>query len=174
MTWPKELIFQTPNKYYIPDDLVEKDTMGFIGEFREFAMKGNVLDMAVGIIIGAAFGSIITSLVKDIIMPPLGLILGNVNFTDLFISLDGKSYASLAVAQAAGAPTINYGLFINTIINFIIVALAIFIVIRRVNEMKRKPEPAKPNTKECPFCKESIPKNAVKCSHCTSDLGLGQ
>ncbi len=144
--------------------------MGFIGEFKEFAMKGNVLDMAVGIIIGAAFGSIVNSLVKDIIMPPLGLVLGKVNFTDLFISLDGKTYASLAAAQAAGAPTINYGLFVNTIINFIIVALAIFIVIRKVNAMKRKPAPPEPNTKECDYCKESIPKAAVRCPHCTSDL----
>lgn len=144
--------------------------MSFVGEFKEFAMKGNVLDMAVGIIIGAAFGGIVNSLVKDIIMPPLGLFLGKVNFTDLFVSLDGKSYASLAAAQAAGAPTINYGLFINTIINFIIVALAIFVVIRQVNAMKRKPAPPEPNTKECPYCKESIPKAAVKCPHCTSDL----
>lgn len=144
--------------------------MGFVGEFKEFAMKGNVLDMAVGIVIGAAFGGIVSSLVKDIVMPPLGLFLGKVNFTDLFISLDGKSYASLAAAQAAGAPTINYGLFINTIINFIIVALAIFVVIRQVNAAKRRPAPPEPNTKECPYCKESIPKAAVKCSHCTSDL----
>jgi large conductance mechanosensitive channel len=144
--------------------------MGFIDEFKEFAMKGNVLDMAIGIIIGAAFGGIITSLVKDVIMPPLGLILGKVNFTDLFMSLDGKTYATLAAAQAAGAPTINYGLFINTIINFLIVALAIFILIRKVNAIKKKPVPPEPNSKDCPFCKESIPKAAVKCSHCTSDL----
>ncbi len=133
-------------------------------------MKGNVMDMAVGIVIGAAFGSIISSLVKDIIMPPLGMALGKVNFSDLFISLDGKSYASLAAAQAVGAPTINYGLFINTIINFIIVALAIFVVIRQINAMKKKPAPPEPNTKECPYCRESIPEAAVKCSHCTSDL----
>lgn len=144
--------------------------MGFISEFKEFAMKGNVMDMAIGIIIGAAFGSIVNSLVKDVIMPPLGLILGRVNFTDLFISLDGKTYASLAEAQAAAAPTINYGLFINTIINFLIVALAIFVVIRKINAMKKKPAPPEPNTKECPYCKETIPKAAVKCSHCTSDL----
>ncbi|MDM7934076.1 MAG: large-conductance mechanosensitive channel protein MscL [Methanothrix sp.] len=145
--------------------------MGFIQEFKEFAMKGNALDMAVGIIIGAAFGGIVNSLVKDIIMPPLGLVLGRVNFTDLFISLDGKTYESLASAQAAGAPTINYGLFINTIINFLIVALAIFMVIRQVNAMKRKPAPPEPNTKECPYCKEAIPKAATRCPHCTSDLG---
>jgi large conductance mechanosensitive channel len=108
--------------------------------------------------------------VKDVLMPPLGLVLGKVNFTDLFISLDGKTYATLAEAQAAAAPTINYGLFINTIINFIIVALAIFVVIRQINAMKRKPAPPEPNTKNCPYCMESIPKAAIKCSHCTSDL----
>jgi len=141
-----------------------------VDEFKEFAVKGNAVDMAVGIIIGAAFGAIVNSLVKDIIMPPLGLILGRVNFTDLFIALDGKAYPSLAAAQAAGAPTINYGLFINTIINFIIVALAIFIVIRRINAMKKAPAPPAPNTKECPYCRETIPLAAVKCPHCTSDL----
>ncbi len=144
--------------------------MGFISEFKEFAMKGNVLDMAIGIIIGIAFGSIISSLVKDIIMPPLGLILGNVDFTDLFISLNGQSYPSLAAAQAAGAPTINYGVFINTIINFLIIALAIFLVIRQINAMKKKPEEKAPDTKKCPYCKESISKDAVRCPHCTSDL----
>jgi large conductance mechanosensitive channel len=144
--------------------------MGFIGEFKEFAMKCNVLDMAVGIIIGAAFGGIISSLVKDVIMPPIGMLMGGINFGDLFVALDGKSYASLAAAQAAAAPTINYGLFINAIINFLIVALAIFLLIRQVNALKKKPAPPEPNSKECPFCKESIPKAAVKCSHCTSDL----
>jgi large conductance mechanosensitive channel len=144
--------------------------MGFVSEFKEFAMKGNVLDMAVGIIIGAAFGAIISSLVKDVIMPPIGMIMGGINFGDLFIALDGKTYASLAAAQAAAAPTINYGLFINTIINFLIVALAIFMLIRQVNAAKKKPAPPEPNTKDCPFCKESIPKAAIKCSHCTSDL----
>jgi len=133
-------------------------------------MKGNVLDMAVGIIIGVAFGGIINSLVKDVIMPPIGMIMGGINFADLFIVLDGKTYASLAAAQAAAAPTINYGLFINAIINFLIVTLAIFMLIRQVNAAKKKPAPPEPNSKECPFCKESIPKAAVKCSHCTSDL----
>ncbi|MCX6680127.1 MAG: large conductance mechanosensitive channel protein MscL [Methanothrix sp.] len=144
--------------------------MGFIGEFKDFAMKGNVLDMAIGIIIGVAFGGIINSLVKDVIMPPIGLIMGGTNFADLFIALDGKTYASLAAAQAVAAPTINYGLFINAIINFLIVALAIFMLIRQVNAAKKKPAPPEPNSKDCPFCKESIPKAAVKCSHCTSDL----
>ncbi len=144
--------------------------MGFIGEFRDFAMKGNVLDMAVGIIIGAAFGGIVSSLVKDVIMPPIGMIMGGMNFADMFVALDGKTYATLTAAQAAAAPTINYGLFINAIINFIIVALAIFLLIRQVNAAKKKPAPPEPNSKECPFCRESIPKAAVKCSHCTSDL----
>jgi large conductance mechanosensitive channel len=144
--------------------------MGFISEFKDFAMKGNVLDMAIGIIIGVAFGGIVNSLVKDVIMPPIGMIMGGINFGDLFLALDGKTYASLAAAQAAAAPTINYGLFINAIINFLIVALAIFMLIRQVNAAKKKPAPPEPNSKECPFCKESIPKAAIKCSHCTSDL----
>ena len=144
--------------------------MGFIGEFKEFALKGNVLDMAVGIIIGAAFGGIVSSLVKDVIMPPIGMLMGGINFADLFITLDGKAYATLAEAQAAAAPTINYGLFVNAIINFIIVALAIFVLIRQVNAARKKPVPPEPNTKECPYCKESIAKAAVKCPHCTSDI----
>jgi large conductance mechanosensitive channel len=144
--------------------------MGFVSEFRDFAMKGNVLDMAVGIIIGAAFGSIVNSLVKDVIMPPIGMIMGGINFADMFVALDGKTYATLAAAQAAAAPTINYGLFINAVINFIIVALAIFLLIRQVNAARKKPAPPEPNSKECPFCRETIPKAAVKCSHCTSDL----
>ncbi|MDD1738735.1 MAG: large-conductance mechanosensitive channel protein MscL [Methanothrix sp.] len=144
--------------------------MGFISEFKEFAVKGNVMDMAVGIIIGAAFGSIVNSLVKDVLMPPIGMITGGINFADLFYALDGKTYATLAEAQAAAAPTINYGLFINSIISFIIVALAIFVLIRKVNALKKQPAPPEPNTKSCPFCMESIPLAAVKCSHCTSDL----
>ena len=144
--------------------------MGFIGEFKEFALKGNVLDMAVGIIIGAAFGGIVSSLVKDVIMPPIGMLMGGINFADLFIALDGKAYATLAEAQAAAAPTINYGLFINAIINFVIVALAIFVLIRQVNAARKKPVPPEPNTKECPYCRESVAKAAVKCPHCTSDL----
>lgn len=144
--------------------------MGFIGEFKEFALKGNVLDMAVGIIIGAAFGGIVSSLVKDVIMPPIGMLMGGINFADLFITLDGKAYATLAEAQAAAAPTINYGLFVNAIINFIIVALAIFVLIRQVNAARKKPVPPEPNTKECPYCKESVAKAAVKCPHCTSDI----
>lgn len=142
-------------------------------EFEEFAMKGNVLDMAIGIILGLAFGKIITSLVNDIIMPPVGMLLGNVDFTNLFISLSGQSYATLAEAQAAGAPTINYGIFINTIIDFLIVAFVIFLLVRQVNKMKRKEEAAPPNAKDCPYCKESIPLQATRCPHCTSELGSG-
>jgi large conductance mechanosensitive channel len=145
-------------------------------EFKEFAMRGNVLDMAVGIIIGTAFGTIIKSLVSDIIMPPIGLLLGKVDFTNLFAVLKtgtkaAAPYTSLTEAQAAGAVTINYGMFINTIINFIIVALAIFMVIRSMNKFK-KPEaiPAEPTTKDCPYCLISVPIKATRCPHCTSEL----
>ena len=145
-------------------------------EFKEFAMRGNVVDMAVGIIIGAAFGTIISSLVADIIMPPVGLFLGNADFSNLFLVLkEGKvagPYASLAAAKAAGAVSMNIGVFINTIINFIILAFAIFLVIRSINRMKRKEEkpPAVPTTKECPYCISTVPIKATRCSHCTSDL----
>ena len=144
--------------------------MGFISEFKEFAMKGDVLDMAVGIVIGLAFGAIITSLVKDIIMPPLGLLLGSVNFSDLYDISGWKDLRFSGSSTGCSAPTINYGLFINTIINFLIVALAIFLLIRQINAAKKKPAPPEANTKECPYCKESIAKAAVKCSHCTADL----
>ncbi len=141
-------------------------------EFKEFAMRGNVLDMAIGIIIGAAFGKIVSSLVNDVIMPPIGLLLGKVNFSHLFINLSGVEYASLAEAKAAGAATINYGLFINTIIDFTIVAFAIFLVIRQINRLKTKPEekPKAPTTKECPFCISVIPIKATKCPNCTTQL----
>jgi large conductance mechanosensitive channel len=139
-------------------------------EFRDFVMKGNVLDLAVAVIIGAAFGKIVTSFTNDIIMPPIGMLLGNVNFTDLFIALDGNQYASLAIAQAAGAPTINYGVFINTIIDFVIVALVIFMIIRTMNRMKKEPALAAPATKECPYCYTQIPIPAIRCPHCTSEL----
>jgi large conductance mechanosensitive channel len=145
-------------------------------EFKEFAMRGNVLDMAIGIIIGVAFGAIVQSLVKDVIMPPIGILLGNVDFSNLFVVLKHGAtpgpYASLAQAQAAGAVSINYGIFINTIINFIIVAFSIFLVIRTMNKLKReKPVPAAaPTTKECPFCHTMIPIKAVRCPNCTSDV----
>jgi large conductance mechanosensitive channel len=142
-------------------------------EFKEFAMKGNVLDMAVGIIIGAAFGPIVTSLVNDVIMPPIGLLLGNVDFSNIFAVLrEGKAagpYASLAAAKAAGAVTMNFGLFINTIINFIIVAFAVFMLVKNVNRF-RKQEEAAPTNKDCPFCLSSIPIKATRCPNCTSEL----
>lgn len=141
-------------------------------EFREFIMRGNVVDMAVGIIIGAAFGKIVTSLVNDILMPPLGLLLGKVDFANLFVNLSGTRYDTLAKAKEAGAATINYGLFINTVLDFIIVALAIFLMIRGINRLRRKPEeaPAAPTTRECPYCFSSIPIKATRCPHCTSQL----
>ncbi len=141
-------------------------------EFKEFTMRGNVLDMAIGIIIGAAFGKIITSFVNDILMPPIGLLLGRVDFTNLFINLSGQPYGSLEEAQAAGAATINYGLFLNTVLDFIIVAFVIFLLIRQVNRLKREPEalPAEPTTKECPYCLSTIPIKATRCPHCTSEI----
>ena len=143
-------------------------------EFKEFAMRGNVLDMAIGIIIGAAFGKIVTSLVTDVIMPPIGLLLGKLDFSNLYINLSGQPYASLSAAKAAGASTINYGIFVNTVIDFIIVAFVIFLLIRQVNKMKRQPEiaAAVPTTKECPYCLSVIPVKAVRCPHCTSELKL--
>ena len=139
-------------------------------EFKEFAMRGNVLDMAVGIIVGAAFGKIITSFVGDILMPPLGLLLGKVDFSNLFISLSGQ-YPSLAAAKAAGAPSINYGVFLNTVLDFLIVAFAIFLLIRQVNRFMPKPAPAaQPATKDCPYCLSAVPLKATRCLHCTSDL----
>lgn len=139
-------------------------------EFKKFVMRGNVLDLAVGIIIGGAFGNIVSSLVDDIIMPPIGLILGKVDFSNLYVALDGSTYASLAAAQEAGAPTLNYGLFINTLINFLIVAFAIFLLIRQVNRLQKPAPAAEPTTKDCPFCKMSIPIEASRCPNCTSQL----
>jgi len=139
-------------------------------EFKEFIMRGNVVDMAVGIIVGAAFGKIITSFVNDVLMPPIGLILGKVDFANLFITLSNQSFATLEEAKKAGAVTIKYGLFINTLIDFIIVALAIFLVIRQINRMKRQPAPEAATTKECPFCFSKIPIKATRCPQCTSEL----
>ena len=142
-------------------------------EFKEFAMRGNVIDMAVGIIIGAAFGTIIGTLVSDVLMPPIGLVLGNVDFSNLFIVLkEGKiagPYATVAAAKGAGAVTLNYGLFVNTVVNFLIVAFAIFFLIRGMNALKKKEE-APPATKECPHCLSTIPIKATRCGHCTSEL----
>jgi large conductance mechanosensitive channel len=139
-------------------------------EFKEFAMRGNVLDMAVGIIIGAAFGKIITSLVGDILMPPLGLVLGKVDFSNLFLNISGKSYDSLAAAKTAGAATINYGIFLNNIIDFLIVAFAIFMLIRQVNRWNKPAPAAAPATKDCTYCATAIPLAAKRCPHCTSEL----
>ncbi len=141
-------------------------------EFKEFAMKGNVLDMAVGIIIGAAFGKIISSLVSDILMPPIGKLMGGLDFSNLFIDLSGGSYATLKAAKDAGAATINFGVFLNALIDFLIVAFAIFLLVRGVNRMRKQQEtpPAPPSTKECPQCLSAIPLKATRCAHCTSEV----
>jgi large conductance mechanosensitive channel len=141
-------------------------------EFKEFAVRGNVLDLAIGVIIGAAFGKIVTSLVDDVIMPPIGQILGRVDFSNLFIDLSGQHYASLAQAKTAGAPTINYGLFFNALLSFLIVAFVVFLIVRAVNRMRRGEEkPAEaPVVKECQYCLSSIPIKATRCPHCTSQL----
>jgi large conductance mechanosensitive channel len=143
-------------------------------EFKEFIMKGNVIDMAVGIIIGAAFGAIIKSLVDDVLMPPIGLLLGNVDFSNLFMVIkEGKvagPYASLAAAKAAGAVSVNIGVFINTIISFLIVAFSVFLLIKNVNRLKKEPPPPDPTTKDCPFCFTAIPIKASRCPNCTSEL----
>ena len=147
-------------------------------EFKQFIARGNVIDLAVGVIIGAAFGKIVTSFVNDILMPPIGLLLGGVDFSNLFMVLKGGTeagpYASLADAQAAGAVTVNYGVFVNTIISFILVAFAVFLLIRSINRLQRQEEapPAEPTTKECPYCLSSIPIRATRCPHCTSELGM--
>lgn len=141
-------------------------------EFKEFIQRGNVVDMAVGIIIGAAFGAIVNSLVKDILMPPIGKILGGLDFSNLFIPLSKGEFKTLAEAQAAGIPTINYGIFINVLINFLIISFAIFLIIKQVNRLKKKEEiPAEPSTKTCPECFTEIPVKAKRCPHCTSILG---
>jgi large conductance mechanosensitive channel len=140
-------------------------------EFKTFAMRGNVLDMAVGVIIGAAFGKIVSSLVEDVIMPPIGRLLGRVDFKDLFLNLGHQSYGTLQAAKANGAPTLNYGLFLNTVINFLIVAFAVFLLVQQVNHWTKKPEtPAAPTTKDCPQCAMSIPMAAKRCGHCTTQL----
>jgi large conductance mechanosensitive channel len=140
-------------------------------EFKEFAMRGNVIDLAVGVIIGAAFGKIVSSLVEDVIMPPIGRLLGHVDFSGLFINLSGKYYETLKDAKAVGAPTLNYGLFINTVINFLIVALVVFLVVQQMNRLTKKPAPpAAPTTKDCPQCAMAIPLAAKRCGHCTTQL----
>jgi len=139
-------------------------------EFRLFMLRGNVLELAVAVILGAAFGRVITSLVEDLLMPPIGLALGGVDFKNLFIDLSGRSYATLAEAQAAGAPTLRYGVFINTLINFLIVAAAVFLLVRQLNRFFPSTAPAAPITRDCPFCLSPVPLNARRCAHCTSEL----
>ena len=141
-------------------------------EFKKFAMRGNVMDMAIGIILGGAFGKIVASLVSDVLMPPLGLLLGRVDFTNLFWTLSKGEYATLADAQAAGAATINYGVFVNAVVNFVIIAFAIFIVVKQMNRMSATQEqaPPPPSEKDCPFCLSRVPIKAVRCAHCTSEL----
>ena len=139
-------------------------------EFKKFIARGNVIDLAIGVIIGGAFNSIVQSLVNDVIMPPIGLIAGKVDFAQLYINLSNVSYPTLTAAQEAGAPTINYGLFINNVINFLIVAFVIFLLVRQINKLKPEAEPAAPSTKKCPFCVSEIPLAATRCPNCTSAL----
>ena len=139
-------------------------------EFKEFAVRGNVIDLAVGVIIGAAFGKIVTSLVEDVLMPPLGMLIGRVDFTNLFIDLSGGGYHSLEQAKEAGAPTINYGLFLNNILSFLLVAFAVFLIVRWINRLRRQETPEAPVAKECPYCRSTIPVKATRCPNCTSQL----
>jgi large conductance mechanosensitive channel len=139
-------------------------------EFKEFAMKGNVVDLAIGIILGGAFGKIVSSLVGDVLMPPIGRLMGNIDFSGLFVALNGQTYATLKAAQDAGAPTINYGLFINTVIDFTIVAFVVFLLVKQVNRLKKEAPAAAPSTKECPYCLSQIALKATRCSSCTSEV----
>lgn len=147
-------------------------------DFKAFILRGNVMDLAVGVILGTAFGTIVKSLVNDVIMPPIGLLLGGVDFSNLFLLLKAGSptppYASLADAQAAGAVTVNYGVFVNAIVSFLIIAFVIFLLVRSINRMTQKEEaaPAEPTTKECPYCLSTVPIKATRCAHCTSDLSV--
>lgn len=145
-------------------------------DFKEFVMRGNVLDLAVAVIIGGAFGAIVTSMVNDIVMPPIGLLLGNVDFKDLFIALNGQSYATLAAAKQAAAPVIAYGQFINAVINFLIIAFVIYLAVHKARQLRAKPAPAPaaPTTKDCPFCFSAISIRATRCPHCTSELAAAE
>lgn len=153
---------------------VKEKGKGFFGEFREFIMRGSVMDLAVGVIIGAAFQSIINSLVDDIIMPVISALFGGLDFSNYFVSLDGSNYATLAAAQEAGAATLNYGVFITAVINFLLMALVIFCMVKALNKLsdkvKKKEEEAAPTEKDCPFCKSKIDIGATRCPHCTSEL----
>jgi large conductance mechanosensitive channel len=141
-----------------------------VKEFKEFVMRGNVVDLAIAVVIGVAFGKIVTSFVEDILMPPIGLALGKVDFSNLFINLSGKDYPSVAAAKAAGAATLNYGIFLNNILNFLIVAFAIFLLIKQINRMQKTAPAAAPTTRDCPHCLSAVPLKATKCAHCTSEL----
>ena len=138
-------------------------------EFKEFAMRGSLVDLAIGIVLGTAFGRIISSFVSDILMPPIGLLLGGIDFSSLFITLRGGPYPSIAAAKAAGAPTINYGIFLNAVVDFVIVAFVLFLVVRQINRMRREPEPTS-TTKPCPYCLSTVPIGAVRCPYCTSEI----
>ena len=141
-----------------------------LDEFKAFITRGNVVDLAVGVIMGASFGAIVTSLVNDVLMPPIGRLVGGVDFKDFFVSLSGQSFPTLAAAKAAGAPTLNYGAFLNALINFLIVAFAVFMLVKQVNRLFPKPAVAAPATKECAWCATTIPAGAKRCPHCTSNL----
>ncbi|BAD40376.1 large conductance mechanosensitive channel protein MscL [Symbiobacterium thermophilum] len=141
-----------------------------LSEFKRFALRGNVLDLAVGVVIGAAFNQIVNSLVNDVIMPPLGFLVGKMDFSNLYLNLSLTPYASLAEAREAGAPVIAYGLFLNNLLNFLIVAFAVFLLVRQVNRWRPTPPPEPPKTKECPYCLSTVPVKATRCAHCTSDL----
>ncbi len=143
--------------------------MSFCEEFKKFAMRGNVMDMAVGVIIGGAFGKIVGSFVSDIVMPPISMVMGKTDFTNLFVSLNGQEYATLEAAQKAGAPVLAYGKFINSVIDFLVIALVIFIMVTQMNKLKKEEEPA-PDPRLCPFCKQPVDDEATRCPHCTSQL----
>jgi large conductance mechanosensitive channel len=149
--------------------LATEGVVSILTEFKQFAMKGNVIDLAVGFVVGAAFGKIVSSLTNDIIMPPIGLLLGKVDFSNLFVNLSSKDYPTIAAAKAAGAPTLNYGMFLNTIIDFVIIAFAVFLLVKWVNRLMRQ-KPPDPTTKDCPYCATAIPIPAKKCPNCTSEL----
>jgi large conductance mechanosensitive channel len=163
-------LYGTAQRAVLTDRPISKRRDGMFKEFKEFAVRGNVIDLAVGIIIGAAFGKIVNSFVTDILMPPVGLLLGKMDFSNLFINLSGKEFASVAQAKAAGAATINYGLFLNSIIDFVIVAFAIFLLIKQINRFQREKPAAAPSTKECPYCLSAVALKATRCPNCTSDL----
>lgn len=143
---------------------------GIIGEFKEFAVQGNAIDLAIGVVIGGAFGTIVKSIVDDVLMPIVGRVLGNADFSNFFVPLDGNTYETLAAAQAAGAPTVNYGLFINALIAFTIIAWVLFLIVKALNKLRKAEPEAEPTEKECPFCKTQIPVAATRCPNCTSEL----